>query len=323
MGLYEREALLPQQRQYAQEKLRCLLETKSGAEFENLFHQLMELRHGDYMQVRTHGQLGDLGADGLRTGVRRLYACYAPETFDIGKVRAKFHSDVSSAIMHRPEQFDTFVFVHNDRRGGIHPVVSSLLVNAHTDFPDITFQQMGPNKLWIEAAYLDRVQMEHLIGEAIPINPVVYAIGLADIEPLLTHLAENRRPDAIVGSIPIPTVYKVDFNKLSQDARETLQSGRPYSYLVDEYYRGLLDPRERDEAAAAFRAYYHAMRSMHGDDTDEILWEMEGYVLGQERPRPSRGAAAKAVLAYFFDECDIFDVPPPGWRPTYPSGGAT
>lgn len=317
------EALLPQQRQYAQHKFRCMLETSSGSEFENLFHRLMDLRHADYIPIRTHGTAGDLGGDGLCITCRRLYACYAPETFDIREVRRKFHGDVSSAIIQRPEQFDTFVFVHNDRRGGVHPVVSGLLVNAPTDFPNIAFQQMGPNKLWAEAAYLDRIQMEELIGETIPINPVVFTVGMPDIEPLLQHLAEHRRREVAVESIPIPTVHKVDFNELSEDARETLQSGRRYAYLVRDYYRGLLDPRERDEVAAGFRTHYEAMRIEHADDADEILWEMEGYVVGQERPRLSRGGAVKAVLAYFFDECDIFEVPPPGWQPAgYDEGGA-
>ncbi|WP_146102126.1 hypothetical protein [Nocardia nova] len=122
MGSLGRERLLPQQRQYAQEKGQRLLETKSGNEFEDLFHRLMELRHDDYISVRTHGYIGDLGTDGLRTGPCRLYACYAPENFDVSEVRRKFRSDLSSAIMRRPNEFGTFVFVHNERRGGIHVV---------------------------------------------------------------------------------------------------------------------------------------------------------------------------------------------------------
>ncbi|WP_371644369.1 hypothetical protein OG974_23450 [Streptomyces sp. NBC_00597] len=292
-----------------------MIESSSGNEFEKLFHRLMELRHDDYVPIRTHGNIGDLGGDGLQTASRRLYACYAPESFEVSEVRKKFFGDVESAIVQRPEQFDTFVFVHNDQRGGIHPVVSGILTGAGQTYPRLVFQQMGPQKLWYEAVYLDRPRMEILLNEKIPVEQVVYSIGLADIEPLLRHLAEHRKRDAPVGSVPLPTTYKVDFNRLSDYARELLQAGRPYGYLVDQYYRDLLDLRERDEAAAGFRAYYLRMHHEHGDDSDEILWQMQRYVLGQEAPRWDRDDAAKAVLAYFFDECDIFEVPPPGWRP--------
>jgi hypothetical protein len=307
--------MLPHQMQYAHSKFRSMIETSAGNEFEKLFHRLMELRHDDYVPIRTHGNIGDLGGDGLQTMSRRLYACYAPESFDVSEVRKKFFGDVESAIVQRPEQFDTFVFVHNDQRGGIHPVVSGLLTGAQDTFPRLVFQQMGPQKLWYEAVYLDRPRMEVLLGEKIPVEQVVYSIGLADIEPLLKHLAEHRKRDAPVGSVPLPTTHKVDFNRLSDYARDLLQAGRPYGYLVDQYYRDLLDLRERDEAAAGFRAYYLRMHHEHGDNSDEILWQMQRYVLGQEAPRWDRDEATKAVLAYFFDECDIFEVPPPGWRP--------
>ncbi|SFC69204.1 hypothetical protein SAMN05421773_10597 [Streptomyces aidingensis] len=279
----------------------------------------MELRHDDYVPIRTAGSIGDLGGDGLRTSTRALYACYAPETFDVSSVRSKFLGDVESAVVQRPEQFDTFVFVHNDQRGGVHPVVSGLLMDAGRTFPRVVFQQMGPQKLWHEAMYLDRVRMERLLGETIPVERVVYRIGLAEIEPLLRHLAEKRRRAcASAVPVPLPTIHKVDFNELSEHAREVLQAGRPYAHLVEQYYRSLLDPQERDETAAGFRAYYARMRQEYGDDTDKILWQMQRYVLGQEAPRWDRDEAAKAVLAYFFDECDIFEVPPPGWRPERP-----
>jgi hypothetical protein len=300
-----------------------MIETHFGTEFENLFHRLMELRHDDYMPIRTHGDIGDLGGDGLRTAYRKLYACYAPESLDVSKVRSKFLGDVKSAIYQRPEQFDTFVFVHNDQRNGIHPVLSGMLVEAGKTFSPIRFEQMGPRKLWHEAMRLDRSQMEDLLQESIPVEEVVYSIGMADIEPLLKHLASHREYDAEVASIPLPTTHKVVYNRLSRPAQKQLQQGRPYVHLVEQYYRQQLDIRERDEAAAGFQAYYRRTRDEYGDDPDEILFQMQRYVLGQKSARWHRADAANTVLAYFFDECDIFEVPPADWRPAgLEQGGA-
>lgn len=95
--------VLPHQMQYAQSRFRSMIEGSSGNEFEKLFHRVMELRHEDYVPIRTAGSIGDLGGDGLRTVGRRLYACYAPETFNVSEVRGRFRGDLESAITQRPD----------------------------------------------------------------------------------------------------------------------------------------------------------------------------------------------------------------------------
>lgn len=64
-----------------------------GESFEQLIHHLLSLRHPDFVPVRTHGNLGDLGADGLLLWDRVLWACYSPQTEDIARVKRKFTSD--------------------------------------------------------------------------------------------------------------------------------------------------------------------------------------------------------------------------------------
>ncbi|MCX4584632.1 hypothetical protein [Streptomyces sp. NBC_01481] len=86
-------------------------------------------RYPDFLDVRTHGNLGDQGSDGLSLHARKLYACYAPRSFDAAKLRKKFHDDLNSALAQRMGQFGTFVFVHNDLRG-VHPEVGTMLMEA-------------------------------------------------------------------------------------------------------------------------------------------------------------------------------------------------
>ncbi len=63
--------------------LRHLLSAKlselHGNAFEEFFHDVMSARFDGYLAVATHGNLGDLGADGLMLHERRLYACNGPE----------------------------------------------------------------------------------------------------------------------------------------------------------------------------------------------------------------------------------------------------
>lgn len=311
--------MLPHQRQYAQAKFRSMVEDSTGNEFEKLFHRLMELSHPSYMPIRTYGNIGDLGGDGLCPGCRTLYACYAPETLRVSEVRDKFFGDLTSAMTQRPEQFDTFVFVHNDQRG-MHPIVSGLIAQQQQALNSVVLQQMGPRKLWYEALELNLGRMEALLQEPIPIHEVRYGVGMADLEPLLQHLAETRPQHAPAEEIPLPTPFKADYNKLSDRAQQVLQTARPYIYQVGQYYQGIISHTEQDEVAAGFATYYRQMRKDYGDHPDEILWQMQRYVLGQEHPRWERADAADVVVTFFFEQCDIFEIPPPDWRPVT-SGG--
>ncbi len=119
------------QRMYAYVKFMEKLAELHGEAFEGFFHDVMCARYPDFLDVRTHGNLGDQGSDGLSLHGGKLYACYAPATFDVAKVRKKFHDDLDSARRQRPGQFSTFVFVHNDLRG-IHPEVATMLAEART-----------------------------------------------------------------------------------------------------------------------------------------------------------------------------------------------
>jgi len=315
--------LLPHQKQYAQAAFRSMVDENAGNEFEKLVHRLMELCHSGYIPIRTHGNIGDLGGDGLCTCHRRLYACYGPETFEVAKTRDKFLGDLDSALTQRPGQFDTFVFVHNDQRG-VHPVVASLIADTQPAYAGIVaLQQMGPRKLWNEALPLDLPKMEQLLGHQIPVHDVAYGVGMADIEPLLRHLADNRPLHAPRVEISLPTTLKADYNRLSPRAQQELQEARPYVYQVGEYYQGLLNHTEQDEVAAGFATYYRCMREEYGDQPDEILWQMQRYVLGQAHARWERADAANVVVAFFFDQCDIFEVPPPGWQRHEPATGAS
>jgi hypothetical protein len=314
--------MLQHQRQWAQLQFRALLADSTDTKFEDLFHHLMELCHPSYVPVRTHGNLGDQGCDGLGLSDRKLYACYGPETVTPTKVRQKFHSDLNKAIAKRPGQFDIFVFVHNDHRGGIHPVVATELALAQASHPDLGFEQMGPRKLWIEAARLDKLAMEQLLNvPEIPVLEVVYGIGMAEIQPLLDHLRSVMHEEipATVSLAPPPGT-KLVYNALGMDCSDAIRAGLKRSYLIDDYYADGLLSLEHDELAAGFKAHYQQVRSENSGSADDVMWEMEGYVLGNQRPRPDLLAAARVVLAHFFERCEIFDVPPDGWQPGQPHG---
>ncbi|MEH0970248.1 ABC-three component system protein [Micromonospora sp. CPCC 205546] len=277
--------------------------------FENFFHGLMCLRHSDFVDVRTHGNIGDLSADGLRLHDARLYACYAPEVFDASKVKSKFESDLAGALAKRPGEFDVFVFVHNDARG-LHPEVTRLLSQARKAHDTLEFEQMGPRHMLRELYKLVKHEIEDLFGAEIKVHDVVYGMGLDDLRPLLDHLIEHRRRGATPAPAGEVSDLKMDYNRLDDDHRELLRLGMRHTYLIEQYYGTIDDVTERDEVAVDFNEYYRSVAQEY-DAPEDVFRKLQEYVAGNERGALSMERALWVVLAYFFERCDIFREPPP------------
>ncbi len=288
-------------------------------EFERFFHSLMTARYPDFFPVRTAGKLGDQGADGITLRPEKLYACYAPETFSEAKVCAKFRADLAKAQAKRAGEFKTFVFVHNDRRG-MHPVVMSEMAAARTANPHIIFEHMGRKALLDEIVKLDKGSVEDLLGCRIPIEPLVYGVGMEDLAELLDHLASYRVKANPFGPLDEVSEQKLDFNAFDSDSRREIVRGLQYTYLVDEFYSRRTDVQELDEIAEGFSVFYRSVCDLW-DEPEDILNDLHVYVLGNGRHRPNVQRNAWVILAYFFERCHIFEAPPDGWRPTAVDAG--
>lgn len=303
-----------EQRMYARLKFLELMAELNETSFETFFHDLMCARYPEFLDVRTHGRLGDQGSDGLMLHEHKLYACYAPQTVSATEIRKKIDSDLAKALAKRREQFDTFVFVHNDRRG-MHPEVATVLSEVERLHPQLRFQQMGTRRLWHECMQLELALAEDVLGCQIPIQPVVHGIGMEDLAPLLKHLREQRK--AADPLMPLPEVDpgKLDFNRVQGEAREDLLRGMRHSHLVDEFYAGTIRAVEHDEVAQGFRLYYEQVRR-EWPDAEDVLWQLEMYVLGNGSVPPRMQRAAWVILAHFFERCDVFEAPPADWTPS-------
>jgi hypothetical protein len=289
-----------------------------GEEFEDFFHGVMSRRFDDYIDIRAWGNIGDRGADALRVNARELYACYSPQVIDMKAVRKKFKSDLESATRQRSGEFDTFIFVNNDR-WGTHPDISVMLSEAQAAMPHLSFVSMGTRKLWNEILRLDIQQCEDLFGR-IKAEEVVLGIGLADLEPLLDHLIAAKMKIPRNYQVYIPNTRKMKYNKISPEYREEITRGMRDSPLVGEYIQGMNDPMLEDEMAEGFAYHYRRSRAERGDDADQVMEDLMSYVLGNRRPELRQYVAAWAIITFFFERCHIFESVPDGWVPT-PDGG--
>lgn len=289
-----------------------VMHERIGNAFEALFHDVMSLCDPTFVDVRTHGNLGDQGSDGLSLSGNKLYACYAPEVPDARATIAKLESDVASAIRQRAGQFTTFVFVHNDSRG-VHPEVASQLADLRTRHPHLGFELIGTRQLRDMLGRCDARDVEQVLGRQLPLQHVV-SVGLDEMTELLGILASSR----VVEDNPPPphpvSANKLAFSNLTQETQTELRDGMKHSELIDSYYADRIDVTERDDVAAAFAREYREL-SMSTADPEQVLLGIRTF-LGGSRPAPAPMYRAQtAVLSYFFQTCDIFENAPNGWVP--------
>lgn len=283
-----------------------------GNAFQSFFHDLMVLCVPGFVDVRTHGNLGDLASDGLDLHGGKLYACYAPETVNASATIGKFTSDLTGATMKRSGQFTTFVFVHNDVRG-LHPEISAALADARTAHPGITFELMGMRHFRDLLGKQDSQDVEALLKSQLPMQHAI-SVGLQEMEELLADLSSLRVADISPPPVETVSVHKLRYSELTEESQAELRDGMRHSVMISDYYQRRIDITERDDVAARFHAEYaDAVGSRL--EPEDVLLRLREFLAGNRMPSAPSYRAQTAVLAYFFESCDIFENAPAGWVP--------
>ena len=81
------------------------------------------------------------------------------------------------------------------------------------------------------------------------------------------------------------------------------------SEIVKKYLRGIADQTRYDRMAAAFRLRYQELKG-EGRAPDDIFSGLQKFIAGEAVASPSHQAATLAILAFFFEACEIFERPP-------------
>lgn len=283
-------------------KLRFFVEAKGDA-FQVLFSRVMSMRFpGDFMAMRPWGSDGDRKNDGYLPSRRTLFQCYAPNDLTAVACVAKIEEDFAGALKYWKEHFDTWTFVHNTDALPPH-VLSKLLVLGVQHFP-VKVNHWGFEELRREAFQLTESDLADLLGPA-PTQATLVRLGVSDLEPILCHICQQppmQAPDLR----PVPA-NKISHNQLSADAATLLTAGMTRADLLGKYFQR--KAVERDRIAEAFGQKYASLKSEHLAP-DDILMALQRFAgSGAADSTPSRETAILAVLAYLFEECDIFERP--------------
>ena len=277
-----------------------------GTEFQKFVQQIMELRFSDeFVPVRPAGSEGDRKCDGLLTAQRRLLQVYAPERFDKRRALNKIDEDYFGAVAHWGDAFDTWMLVHNSMDGLPPYIVSKLNDLSQSCGTRHVCDHWGYAKLRQFAFELDHDELTELLGPSISLINVL-DIEVSDIIPLIKHI-QDTSPAPLMAVGPVPE-DKLNRNNLSSDVEALLTVGMRRSDEVARYFRGqTMRPLYRDDLGARFKRQYLFLRD-EGLQPDIIFSQIVDWITGPGRT-PSSQAAALAIAAYFFEQCDIFEDP--------------
>lgn len=272
----------------------------TGNAFQDFFSDLMEKAHpGDFIRVRPWGKSGDKKNDGYLRSERMIFQVYAPNELQSVRTVAKIEGDFNGAVTHWRDHFDRWVFVHNSV-GGLGPDVTKKLLELNGS-QDISVESWGEAELRRKVFGLCDADLALLLGPAPTLRDML-DLGLEVLAPVLDQVAAMPAPECI--DLRPPPADKVARNMLSQHVETLLCAGMMRVDLVRKYFG--VQSTSQDAIARSFHLHYQELRHA-GMSPDEIFGALQRYAGGEAVPGPARQSAVLAVLAFFFEECDIYE----------------
>lgn len=288
--------------------------TLTGTQFEDYVTSALQIVHGPtFLNPKPKGRLGDHGCDGITGDGLIAYACFG---YMSGRASEKQICDKITGDFERAKsQWSTFKkwrFVSN---AGVGPKASKEILSINAKHAAGSARQ-------IEAAQVDEagfwnqmllpLEREDL-DKIFPGVPHSSNVTLSELYPLLDGLGSGALTPtngAYIGEI---SPHKMQYNELSQRVRIEFQDARVHVPVIREWFAGHSDPTLRDVQGARFKQIYCDARKI-STSPDEIIERLYVNLGGPNfRYESKRANGVYAVTAFFFDECDIFEIPPAGW----------
>jgi len=289
---------------YYESRFENLFRAAKGNEFQTLFERLMGLAYrADFMACRPWGNVGDRKNDGFLKSERRLFQVYAPNEMEATKAIAKITEDFEGAKQHWGQHFDKWVFAHN-ATDGLPPHVQTLLLDFEKANTGITLEPWTLEEFRLIFRKLTKDDLVPWLGAA-PSDETKASLGFGDLRPVLETLGQRPAPtDAAVRDVPMG---KIEANALSESIATLIKSGMSKAPLVERFFAQWHDETLGERIAEAFRTEYQQLRSLH--TPNGVFSELQAWAGGRDRGTPEHEMAVLAVIAYYFERCDIYEAP--------------
>lgn len=291
----------------------------SGNEFEGIFTDIMSASRPDFRQVKPQGVFGDCKNDGFEPEAGRYFQVYAPENLRrreqdaLKKLEEDFQGLYGYWSSIFPSGFREFYFVLNDRfTGAVFASIHEALERIHRHYGLDRCEPFLTKHLEDEFFSLNDDRIVSIIG-FIPDPESVSLLNYSVLGEVIRHVLENPVDLVQAGSLRAPDFdEKIRFNGL-RVAGQLLNTASYQSGAVEEYFAANSD-FERQAVRDTLNGYYLDTLGAELPDSDQQFWEILVRITPETKDRRTRKElqeAALAVMAFFFDSCDIFKDPKP------------
>ena len=198
--------------------------------------------------------------------------------------------------------------VHNIADG--LPVEAVITMNAlKTNNPNLAFGFIGVEGFVERVFRLQVFQVESLLGPAASETDTTNFDTVA-LRDLIQHL--RIEADAIdfdpQDLSPVP-LNKLNYNKLPNHWKQLIAGGWKNAHLVGQYFDRHQDPLTGERIAKLFRDRYQDLKAQ-GLSPGNIMASLYEMVTGIGSVPPQKQVAAQSLLAFLFENCDIFEREP-------------
>lgn len=273
-----------------------------GNSFQDFFSTIMEKCYpADFCRIKPWGSLGDKKNDGYLKSKMSLFQVYAPNELKLSDTLRKISEDFESSKPHWAKYVQIWTFVHNSRQGIAADVLKKLLELQEKN-PNIKIEQWGFEELKSEFLKLNETEMASILGPA-PSEQALTEIRFKDLQIVLEAIS-TKEITLDIEIKPVPQT-KINDNHLSGSAEILIRAGMRKAKLVEDLFKKWTDPELGDRIANKFKDEYIKLKSL-GLEPDIIFGELLSFA-EQGNRSPKHRAAALSVIAYLFENCDIFE----------------
>lgn len=293
----------------------------NGAAFEKLFTNIWNYAYPGFRQIKPQGTRGDKKNDGYHTDTGEYYQVYAPENSSSKVTTAvtKLENDFVGlkAYWDKISPVRAYRFVFNDKYEGSFPDIDlacARLKSAHK-LEDCRVILAGD----LENTLFDRLsddQILTVVGQ-IPNPELVKAIDYHGLRDVIEHLLHRLKPTDFAASSLIAPDFeeKLVFNALSPFYAGLLRSANRHNGDLDAYFVNQGNFL-RDQIHHIFKDFYRSGRQRI-EESEGTLSRSDRifvYIVESALPRAQHSvpieSAVFALMAYYFETCDIFEEPP-------------
>ncbi len=276
-----------------------------GNGFQDFFADIMGKRYpGDFVRVKPWGKRGDQKNDGYLKSERTLFQVYAPNEMSEKKMLDKVTEDFEGALPYWEEYFDRWVFVHN-AKDGLGPEQAKILLKLDKEHDYICVTSWGFDEIRQRLFELEGTDIMALLGY-VPSRYDVINLRVEQVRAVLDSLPRVSPPYDI--EIRAVRGDKIKKNELSGSVCCLLKAGMEGAEKVRWFFRNNRDKTLGDRIAESFKEEYLRLRD-EGLGPNEIFSKLHEFTGGTWRGTPQHEASVLAILAYFFEQCDIFEEP--------------